>query len=236
MCIHPPVRSLRIQRPGAGCLPPGTAAGFTLLEVIAAMALIMVVIGGVYGVADGALKIGASMSKARVAEMRVSNFVNQWRDYLENVPPTIRLSSGLERAARGAAGTLLIEGGPAPFVWTREVRLADAVEFATVRGGDKKSFSLVVRHLKRLEKPTAMDAYEVVAELPILENLKEFRTQFYEPTEERWFGSWDPKKRPQPPLFMRLQFSFLNDPREHEFTFWIANDLAPLSEVPHART
>jgi prepilin-type N-terminal cleavage/methylation domain-containing protein len=82
MFIHPPVRKV--------------SSGFTLLEVIAALALISLIIGGVYGVADGALRLSTSMNKARMAEMRVTNFVNQWRDYLENVPPTIQLSSGLE--------------------------------------------------------------------------------------------------------------------------------------------
>lgn len=223
MFIHPPVRSVR-------------AHGFTLLEVIAALALIMLVIGGVYGVADGALKLGVSMNKARIGEMRVSNFVNQWRDYLENLPPGIQLSSGLEKARRGAAGNLLIENGQVPFVWTQAVRLADAVEFATVKGSDPKSLTLVVRHLKRLEKPTALDDYELIAELPLLTGLKEFKTQFYEPVEKRWFSSWDPKKRARLPLFMRLEFSFLTDPREHEFTFWIANDLQPLALAAETAT
>lgn len=214
MFIHPPVRKV--------------SGGFTLLEVIAALALISLIIGGVYGVADGALRLSTSMNKARMAEMRVTNFVNQWRDYLENVPPTIQLSSGLEKVSRGAAGTLLIEGGQVPFAWTSSVRLADAVEFATVKAEDRKSLMLVVRHLKLLEKPTALDNYETLAELPLLRGLKEFKTQFYDPIEKRWYSSWNPKKQPKPPLFMRLHFAFKDDPREHEFTFWIANDLQPL--------
>lgn len=242
MFIPPTVRSRARKRVDDGGLrdasrPPvcaggyrfqsAASGGFTLLEVIAALALITLIIGGVYGVADGALKLGTSMNKARIAELRVSNFVNQWRDYLENVPPTIRLSSGLERVTRGAAGNLLIEGSQVPFAWTRAVRLADAVEFAVIKGDTPKSLTLVVRHLQRLEKPTILDSYRMIAELPLLTGLKEFKTQFYEPVEKRWFTTWDPEKRPQPPLFMRLQFSFLNDPREHDFTFWIANDLKP---------
>jgi prepilin-type N-terminal cleavage/methylation domain-containing protein len=201
------------------------AAGFTLLEVIAALALISLVIGGVYGVADGALKLSTSMNRARIGEIRVSNFVHQWRDYLETVPPSIRLTAGLEKVSRGASGNLLIEGGPVPFAWTPAVRLADAVEFAVTRGDQPKSLTLMVRHLKRLEKPTALDDYEQIVELPLLQGLKEFKTQFYDPGEKRWYSSWDPRKRDKPPLFMRLNFSFLNDPRQHEATFWIANDL-----------
>ncbi len=206
-------------------------AGFTLLEVIAALALISLVIGGVYGVADGAIKLSTSMNVARIGEMRVSNFTHQWRDFLESVPPTIQLSSGLDKGPRGSAGNLLIEGCQVPFAWTPAVRLADAVEFAIVKStehdpaANPKALTLMVRHLKRLEKPTALDDYEQIAELPLLTGLKAFKSQFYAPEDKRWFTSWDPKKRGKPPLFMKLEFSFLADPREHEFTFWIANDL-----------
>lgn len=224
MFIHPPALN---RKP---------AQGFTLLEVIVALALIGIVIGGVYGIADGAIRLSTSMSKARIMEMRVSNFTRTWRDYLENLPPNIRLTAGLEKGARGSAGALLIEGGPAPFAWDRGVKLADAVEFAVVRGTEKKALTLMVRHLKKLEKPTSMEAYRVIAELPLLEDLKEFKAQYYEPNDKRWFSNWDPDKRPQAPLFMRLQFSFQTDPREHEFTFWIANDLMPLAASNPAPT
>jgi hypothetical protein len=56
--------------------------------------------------------------------------------------------------------------------------------------------------------------------------------QFYEPVKKKWFTSWDPAKRPQPPLFMKLRFSFTADPREHEYTFWIANDLSQVTAPP----
>jgi len=51
--------------------------------------------------------------------------------------------------------------------------------------------------------------------------------QYYDAGEKKWFSAWNPEKRPAPPLFMRLHFAFHADPREHEFTFWIANDLQP---------
>lgn len=223
MCIHPPVRN------------SSQSGGFTLIEVLFAMALLMMVIGGVYGIADGAIRLGISMNNVRVSETRLTNFTGAWRDYLENLPPSIRLSCGLEKAKRGAGGNLLIEGGQVPFIWTRGVRLADAVEFAIVRGKDTGSLQLNVRHLKRLEKPNAFDAYEQIAELPLMEGLKEFRWEFYDVEKKRWFATWDPEKRPAPPLFMRLHFQFAKDPRPYEFTYWIANDLMPVvAQAPQA--
>lgn len=198
-----------------------------------AMALIGFIMTSAYGVANAVLQLGRSMSNARVAETRISNFVSQWRDYFETMDPGIQLSAGLEKAARGASGNLFIAGGHMPFAWERQMRLADAVEFGVVRNRESKDLSLVVRHLKLNPKARTAGEYNVIAELPILDGLKQMQWQFYEPDEKKWFTSWDPKKQPRPPLFMKLKFAFTADPREHEYTFWIANDLAQVS-VPQA--
>ncbi|MDZ4403816.1 prepilin-type N-terminal cleavage/methylation domain-containing protein [Prosthecobacter sp.] len=221
----------RLFRKQAGSLHH---AAFTLLEVILAMALVSLVLGGVYGIANGVMSLGKSMNNARVAETRISNFVTQWRDYLETMPPGIQLTAGAEKVARGASGNLFILGGKMPFTWNRALKLADAVEFGLVRNKDSKDLSLVVRHLKLSEKAGTPDQLDTIAELPILDGLKQMQWQFYEPEEKKWFTSWDPKKRPQPPLFMKLKFAFTTDPREHEYTFWIANDLSQVTapQVP----
>lgn len=217
MCIRPTARS---------------KAAFTLLEVVLAMALIGLILGGVYGVANGTMQLGKSMSEARVAETRITNFVNQWRDYLETMPPGIQLTAGAEKVARGSSGNLFILGGHMPFVWDRRLKLADAVEFGLVRNPGAKDLDLVVRHLKKPLQARSPDQLDTLAELPILEGLKQMQWQFYEPVEKKWFTSWDPAKRLQPPLFMKLRFSFTADPREHEYTFWIANNLSQVTAPP----
>lgn len=222
MCIHP-IAS------GNGAMSLRHRAGFTLLEVIAGMALIMFVIGGVYGIANGAISLGTSMNVARIAETRLTNFSSVWRDYFENLPPGIRFTGGADKVARGGRGSLLIEGGDIPFAWTPAVRLAEAVEFSVVRG-ENRDFDLVVRHLKKPERPISPDDYKVLAQLPLLQGLKSISWGYFDATEKKWFNSWDPKKRPTPPLFMRMKFQFTEDPREHEFVFWIANDLAVVGD------
>lgn len=211
MCIHPTARS--------------EASGFTLIEVLLALALVGLVISGVMGVADGAIQLGKSMNAARVTETRISNFVTQWRDYFENVPPGITLTAGAEKVARGSSGNLFIVGSQMPFCWDSRFKLADAVEFGLVRTRGEKTLDLVVRHLRHLARAGRADQFDTLAELPLLENLTRMQWQFYDAEEKKWFADWDPKRRPNPPLFIRLRFTFLNDPRTHEHTFWVANDL-----------
>ncbi|MFO1482966.1 MAG: prepilin-type N-terminal cleavage/methylation domain-containing protein [Verrucomicrobiaceae bacterium] len=208
-------------------------SGFTLVEVLLALALVGLLISSVFGVVDGAMQLGKSMGAARVTETRISNFVTQWRDYFENVPPGITLAAGAEKATRGSSGNLFIVGSQMPFCWDSRLKMADAVEFGLVRVRGEKTLDLVVRHLKRPLRASKPDQFDTIAELPILENLTRMQWQFYDAEEKKWFADWDPKKRPTPPLFIRLRFAFLNDPREHEYTFWVANDLAgQVAQVP----
>ena len=211
MSIHPTARS--------------KASGFTLLEVLLALVLVGLVLSGVLGVADGAMQLGKSMNAARVSETRISNFVTQWRDYFESVPPGILVSAGVEKAVRGSSGNLFVLGGQMPFVWDQRLKMADAVEFGLVRERGQKTLDLVVRHLKRPKNARDPNQFDTIAELPILEDLTQMQWLFYSPKDKDWYINWDPEKRPAPPLFIKLKFSFLNDPREHEYTFWVANDL-----------
>ncbi len=199
-------------------------AGFTLLEVLAAMALITFVIGGVYGISGSAVELGRSMSEVRVTETRITNFVSVWRDYFETMTPECRFSAGVEKTARGGPGALLIEGGVMPFAWHALLRQAEAVEFRVERSENGQA--LVVRHLQKAERPVRPGEYEVIAQMPLLDGLEEMSWQFYDPVEEEWFANWDSKRRTEPPLFMRVSFQLKEDPRRHEQIFWVANDLA----------
>lgn len=222
MCIHPTatadMRAIISHR---------AHSGFTLLELLLTLVLSGLLISAVFGVTDGATQLGKSMNAARVTETRISNFVMEWRDFFENVPPGMMLDCGVGRTARGTSGRLLITGSQMPFCWDSRLKLADAVEFGTVRGEGRKTFNLVVRHLKHPARARDPKALEVVAELPLLENLTRMQWQFYDAVEKKWFADWDSKKRAAPPHLIRLRFAFQDDPREHEHTFWIANDLQP---------
>lgn len=204
---HSAVRSLR--------------RGFTLIEVIAAMALMTFVIGGVYGIANGAMELGRSMSENRVHETRITNFVTAWRDYLENLPPETRITVGEKPSRKFGRGSLLIENGTVPFAWTQAVRLSPAVEFKLERSqSNRNALDLHVMHLQRKERPTGPDDYYVLADLPLLEGLRRFEWEFYDAQEKEWVTLWE--DRPSPPLYLRLTFGFITEPRDYSYVFWIS--------------
>jgi hypothetical protein len=200
-----------------------SSAAFTLIEVIVAMAIMMTVIGGVYGIANGALQLGKVMSDARIHDTRITNFVTAWREYLETLPPQTTISVAQKAQRKFGRGSLLFENGPAPFAWSRTVKLCPAVEFKLVPAKDSAhSTTLWVRHLDKPKRATSADDYEVIAELPLLEGLREFTWEFYNAEKKKWVTLWE--DQPGPPLFLRLKFSFVTEPRNkaYEYVFWFS--------------
>jgi hypothetical protein len=187
------------------------------------MALMMTIIGGVYGIASGALHLGKSMAGSRLHETRLMNFVCAWREYLESLPPNTRITVGEKPSRKFGRGSLLFENGSVPFAWTRDVRLAPAVEFKVARSKeDRNASTLMVRHLRKPERATSPDDYEVIAELPLIEGLREFTWQFYDAEKKKWVTLWEDK--PAPPLYMRLRLAFAYEPRDkaYEYVFWFS--------------
>ena len=227
MYTHPTARTSKAGR---------WAHGFTLIEIIVGMALMIIVIGGVYGVANGALSVGKAMAERRIQETRIMNFVTAWREYLETLPPETRITVGEKPSRKFGKGSLLFENGSVPFAWTRSVKLAPAVEFKLVRSQVvPRSSDLMVIHLRKPERATSADEYEPIAQLPLLEGLSEFTWQFYDVENKKWVTLWE--DQPHPPLFMRLRFGFTSDPKVYEYVFWFSggsqrNEALPPGAAP----
>ena len=227
MFIHPTARTNKAGR---------WARGFTLLEVIVGMALLIIVIGGIYGVANGAITLGKAMADRRIQETRITNFISAWREYLETLPPETIITVGEKPSRRFGKGSLLFENGSVPFAWTRNVKLAPAVEFKLVRSETvPHSSDLIVTHLRKPERATSADDYEPIARMPLLEGLSEFTWQFYDAEKKKWVTLWE--DQPHPPLFMRLRIGFISEPKPFEYVFWFSggnqrNDALPPGSQP----
>ena len=192
------------------------------------MALIMFLVGGVYGIADGTLRLSAAMSSARITEARLTSFTNQWRTCLENLPPETKLTSG----EKSGAPHLLLENCGTPFAWSRAALAAAAVEFAVMDAGPTGA-NLVIRHLKRPERATTVSEYYVIAELPLLEGIKAASWEFYDATADQWVAEW--KDEARRPLFLKMEWTMVGEGTPHEALFWIA-DGQPAPAAPPAAT
>ncbi len=176
---------------------------FTLIEVIAAMAIILLLVGGIYSIANGALLLSRNSAEARLADLRVSNLLELWRRQFENLPAKARLST--EPGEQGA--WLKLDGTTGQLAWTTALADADAMTFGISSGRQ-----LVLEQWRKSQR---------LATVVLLPEIEACRWDFFDPVEGKWIeGGWPhTARRPQ---LAAVTFQLSRDPGPQRHVFRIA--------------
>ena len=205
-------------------LPSRNASAFTLIEVMAGMALLVCLIGSVYGIADGTLRLGTSLSTARVSDARVNHLFNQWRAGMENLGAGAKLTA----LNNGERQEILVEDARPLFAWNRAGRTAAATRLIY----SESSAALTVQHLKRNERG-ASDDYLTVGELPLVEGVSRCTWEFYDAETKEWQDHWIIEERL--PALMKVRCVFSGEPFPAEATFAIPGGAVKSDKTPSTR-
>ena len=176
---------------------------FTLIEVIAAMAMIMLLVGGIYSIANGALQLSRNSAEARLADLRVCNLIELWRRQFENLPNQARLST--EPGEDSA--WLKLDGTTGRLAWNPALADADAMTF-----GIDDQQQLVLEQWRKSQR---------LATVVLLPEVEACRWDFYDAIEARWLqGEWPHGgRRPQ---LAAVTFQLRRDPGPQRHVFRVA--------------
>ena len=202
--------------------------GFTLLEVIMGLALISLLFGGIYGIANASVDLGRSVSDNRLKEMRASGMVNLLRGGFEALPPGSRLELPEPDGAPGSDGVIRVVDAPGLWAWSGITGAADAVEVFPVAG--EAGTDLILAHL-RVAGDGSLESENVQFEefsRTRLVSLERFWWEFFEPESGEWVLDWaDGKKRP---TLVSAHFSLPGDPAVRRHVFSVSPETDPDQE------
>ena len=177
--------------------------GFTLIEVIAALALVMLLVGGIYSIAGGALELSRASGEARLADLRVTNLVELWRRQFENLPAQAQL-----RVEPGDDGPWLgIENSAGLLAWNSALADADTTAFGFEEG------ELILEQWSGSER---------LAAVTLIDDVTSCDWQFYDPGEERWIDNQWPHQNRRPQL-AAVTFQLGRDPGPQRHVFRVAS-------------
>ena len=210
---------MKCLRPVHMCLRPRPAseAGFTLVEVLLATALVAVIAAMVFGSLNlSAMAIdGARRSAAREQVLR----------------STLRIMA--EELSTAVATPL----GPMVGVnATQEGQPADTLAFNTLgrfRGGDAVQESEMVRIVYTREGDRVLrfirrNIYGVtddsIDQFELAKLVKAFNVRYFDPQANAWIDEWDGRARTSPPTAILIELTLTQDGEEEPRTFrqWIA--------------
>jgi hypothetical protein len=194
--------------------------GFTLIEVVCALALMIFLFGGLYGIANGALTLCRSSNDARTAELRLNNLDALLRNTFEELPRSA--SFELSVAGSDAEGALTIYDAPGILSWRRDFAVGSRVALRTERDPMRKGASrLLVEHWTDSGPGTARP----LGELTILSGLESAHWRLLHPETGQWEDLWFPQQGR--PVMVEFTFQLSGASARERMVFWIPPFISP---------
>lgn len=196
-----------------------TSKGFTLLEVLVAMAILVVLVAGLAGITGASVRLGKTVLEAQQDDAIRDGFERLIRENLAEIPQDspLLLQEGILNGSQTvilgkAAGLFPVSGLP---LVTESV----ALETRRDRSGQ---FSLWLLYyagdLARAIQDNAMDS-ELLVQIPFKDGLEFLRWRVYDATTDEWLDVWEETGRR--PHYLEMIYRFAGDTADHRMVFWM---------------
>ncbi len=199
--------------------------GFTLLELVIALALLAMLVGMVFGTARTALALGNTIVVTQNEEMLHQAFFELLSQRFSSLPGNTRLDLKVQDSGSHYISDLTLQNVPLSFTWGGQPRIAKAVQLSTVK---RRSgyLDIVLRYYENeiLEgsastfKKSAGDE-KPMAEIVLLEDVAYFEWRVLDGRSMEWQYDWDVQGRL--PLQLELTMAIGAKGEEIRQVFWV---------------
>ncbi len=199
--------------------------GFTLLELVLAIALLGILVGMVMSTANQSLQLGNTIVKTQNEEMEHQAFIELLDQRFTSLPGNTRFDVTVEDSGAQYLSTLTLQNVPLGFTWGGQERVAKAVTLATVRR--RSGFiDVVLSYYENeiLENSAATDnsasalSKEPFAQVTLLQDVRYFEWKFLDGSTMEWRYDWDIQGRM--PLQIELIFEMAGGSEIRQI-FWL---------------
>ncbi len=222
------------------------AAGFTLLEVMLAVGLMGILIGGIFSVQRGALMITRNVMEQQEESMRMSSFAELMRRNFEQAPGNCRINLVLPRGGDGVS-EVYFKDYPLAFAWSGISAGSKGVVLRLERN-KARNFSAVILYLD----DEAVKSYEAgslnerevnretgklrVQRLELMTGIKEMLWKVIDDTvatnsgapdgSEDWLTEW-PLEKTKRPTRVRFYLTMVDSGDPLSLIFWVPSMVPP---------
>lgn len=230
-----------MTRPVPSCPAAATAAppagrraaiapvpGFTLIEVVLALAITGMLLAGVFAVAQSATSMADEVSSSQERAMVGQSFTGLLRRTFEQVPGNAKVELKLNGSAAGGAvqSDIVFRDYPLAFSWAGVEAGAKTVVFR-IQPDTRGSLAARVLYLTE-EQAQAYDDNrlrddDTVVGLTLVDGLRFCQWYFWDDRTEEWVEEWDPQRYAnRRPSLVNLYLKFASaDSVGENVTFWI---------------
>ncbi len=202
-------------------ISPLSRAGFTLLEMIVALSMFVLLIGGMYSIAQSTLELTDSISIAQDRSSIRQNFIEFMRRSFRTLPGEAEVRLTVKQKGGTYVPTLNFVNGGSSFTPGRSLAPDTSVDlYAEERPGGYLRVMLRVLNQKQTQAVRSNQAVRYSNDqitLPLLDNVSRFEWKFFDAATNRWENNWKQTRRPVL-AEMNLQ---LDDGFQSRSVFWL---------------
>jgi len=200
--------------------------GFTMLELVIAIGMLVILIGMVFGIARTSLALGNRVIESQSEEMHKQAFFELLNNRFAALPGNARFDLQYESAGAQYLSDLTLQNVPMSFTWGGEARTARAVQLSTVRR--RSGFlGIVLRYYENEILPdseatsnfTTTQDNAPFAEISLIEDVAYFEWRVLDGRTMEWQENWDLQGRL--PLQIELVMAIGAQGEEMRQIFWI---------------
>ncbi len=198
--------------------------GFTLLELVLALALLAMIVGMVFGTARSNLALGNTIMKTQNEEMLHQAFFELLNHRFSSLPGNTRFDLKVQDSGSHYLSDLTLQNVPLSFTWGGQARVAKAVQLSTVK---RRSgyIDIVLKYYENEILPDSASAFKSTvenkpfAEIVLLTDVAFFEWRVLDGRSMEWQYDWDLQGRL--PLQVELTISIGAKGEEIRQIFWI---------------
>jgi prepilin-type N-terminal cleavage/methylation domain-containing protein len=178
---------------------PLPCRAFTLIEVIIALAITVIMLGGIFGIAGAAMDLAAISNRLRMCEMKHNQLCRFLRTGLLQLPPDCTC------ALQGGSKLSMFNAGDV-FQWP-------GVEPSR---GSRSEF----RYDKEALHLANFSGDAEISSLPLMGNLTFLAFELYDPASGQWVENI-PDGAPIRPSLIKIRYKLADDSIERIEVFWV---------------
>ncbi|MBI4024411.1 MAG: prepilin-type N-terminal cleavage/methylation domain-containing protein [Verrucomicrobia bacterium] len=201
----------RVFRPHPG--------GFTLLEVMLAVALLALLAGGLFAIVSGTMASAAELHQRQNRQQQVEGLVALCQRTFRTLPSSASLQGGVREESGVYLPEVILRQAPAAFSWgDPSVALPTAVLRARPQVGGLFGLGLLREH-DSSGVESSSESERPVRWLMLLSDIRKLEWRFYDSRTATWMEEWnDHALRPS---LVELTLTLAGELSPVRFIFWL---------------
>lgn len=194
-------------------------SGFTLIEVMLALGILVILVGGLAGITAASVRLGRNILEAQQDDSVRDGFERIIRENLSSIPQD---SPFLLRAeGTGGGQTVIFSKASGLFPVSGLPLIMDSVSMETRRGRDGFLSLWLVYYAGDLAAAIQDNSVEkeMLVQIPFKDGLELLQWRVYDPTTDKWNEVWEESGRR--PHYLEMIYRFAGDTVDHRMVFWL---------------